>query len=255
MGYLESFDGLLWFALALGLLVLLQRFLHREIQVVILIATRHPTLTVALFSLLFLPGTLLHEFSHFMAAVFLGVKTGKFSLLPQTLPDGRLRLGYIETARADPLRDALIGAAPLAIGMSLIAYIAAQKLHMILLWDTLRTGQFSLFWMGLTALPKVGDFWLWTYLIFTISSTMLPSASDRHAWLPVGLMLAGLLALAILTGAGPWMLAHLAPLLNAFLRSAALVVALSALVHGLFAPPFFALHKLLARLTHLDIQA
>jgi hypothetical protein len=235
-------------------LAFLQRFLHREIQAVLLILTRHPGLSTLIFSLLFFPGVVLHEGSHFLTAAILGVQTGRFSLIPQALPDGRLRLGYVETARSDFLRDTLIGVAPLASGMLVLAFIAIQRLHMVLFWDTLRTGQFSLFWMGLTALPRVRDFWLWFYLVFAISSTMLPSASDRHAWRPFGITLTVLFVLAMIAGAGPWMLKHLAPPLNAFLRGASLILALSAVVHGLLWLPFGLLHKLLARITHVDIQ-
>ncbi len=46
-------------------------------------------------------------------AKLLGVRTGKFSLIPQPLPDGHLQLGYVEAAHSDILRDSLVGAAPL----------------------------------------------------------------------------------------------------------------------------------------------
>lgn len=254
MTSLATFDGFFWFLVSLAFLVSLQRFLHREIQAVLLILTRHAGLTTLLFSLLFFPGVVLHEASHFLTAALLGVQTGRFSLIPQALADGRLRLGYVETARTDFLRDALIGVAPLASGMLVVAFIAIQRLHMVLLWDTLRMGQISLFWMGLTALPRVRDFWLWFYLVFVISSSMLPSASDRHAWLPFGIVLTALLGLAIAAGTGAWMLTHLAPPVNAFLRGAGLILGLSAIVHGLLALPFGLLHKLLARLTRVDVQ-
>ncbi len=208
---------------------------------------------MVLFSLFFFPGVLLHELSHFVAAVLLGVKTGRFSLIPQAMPDGRLRLGYVETARSDLVRDALIGAAPLVAGMLFVAYIAVERLHMVVLWDTLRNGQMSLFWLGVTALPRMGDFWLWFYLVFAVSSTMLPSASDRNAWLPIGFVLIGLLVMAVLAGAGPWMLVHLAPPLNNFLRGASVLFGLSALLHGLLVLPFALVHKLLAHLTRMDV--
>jgi len=112
----------------------------------------------------------------------------------------------------------------------------------------LRNGQFNLFWIGLTLLPQMKDFPLWFYLIFTISSTMLPSASDRHAWLPLGLATIAVVALAILAGAGQWMLLHLAPLLGAFLNSAALIFGLSAALHAVLLPPAALLHALAARL-------
>jgi len=57
-------------------------------------------------------------------AKVLRVRTGRFSIFPQSLPDGRLQLGYVETARSDVVRDSLIGAAPLIVGTLVIAYLA-----------------------------------------------------------------------------------------------------------------------------------
>lgn len=245
-------EGLLWFLAALLALALLQRQLHRELQTLFLLLSRSPEFTIALFSILFLPGVLLHEFSHYLMAVILGVQTARFSLVPQTLPDGRLQLGYVETSKTDPLRDALIGAAPLFVGGALVAYLAVARLHLLPLWEVLRNGQFGLFWLGITLLPQVKDFPLWLYLTFTISSTLLPSASDRHAWLPLGLAMAAVIALAVLAGAGPWMLLHLAPLLNTFLNSAALIFGLSAALHAVLLPPLALLRGLAARLQGND---
>jgi hypothetical protein len=59
-------DGLAWLLLMLGPLLLLQPVLHREIQAVFLLLTRRPALTIGLFSLIFFPGVLLHEGSHFV---------------------------------------------------------------------------------------------------------------------------------------------------------------------------------------------
>lgn len=246
-------DGLFWFALTLVPLALLQRLLHREIQAVFLILSRSPEFTVTIFSVLFLPGVLLHELSHYLAAVLLRVRTARFSILPQMMSDGRLQLGYVETARSDIVRDSLIGAAPLFAGGALIAYLAVARLDMTPLWNVLKGGQFNLFWVGLKLLPRVPDFPLWFYLVFTVSSTMLPSRSDRHAWLPLGVVVAVLLTLAILAGAGPWMLANAAPPLNVFLRSAAVILGLSAVVHAVLILPVALLHVLLARLTGMDI--
>ncbi|MEW6241948.1 MAG: hypothetical protein AB1564_14180 [Chloroflexota bacterium] len=253
MDFFASFNGLLWFVLMLLPLVLLQRLLHREIQAVILIATRHPALTMGLFSALFFPGVLLHELSHFVMARLLGVRTGGFSLIPRATADGRLQLGYVETQRTDAVRDSLIGAAPLIAGGLFVAYAAVYRLSLLPLWEFLRNGQFNLFFLGLSALPDVKDFWLWFYLTFAVSSTMLPSASDRHAWLPLGVWVGGLFLLALLVGAGPWMLANVAPPLDAFLQSVATLFGLSAAVHGLLILPVFLIHKFLARLTHVDV--
>lgn len=234
-------------------LYFLQRMLHRAMQSILLILTRHEGLTQALFALIFFPGVLLHESSHFLMARLLGVRTGRFSLLPHALPNGRLRLGYVETASTDVLRDSLIGAAPLVAGGLFVAFAATGPLQLLPLWDVLRAGRWPLVWLGLSMLPSLPDFWLWFYLTFAVSSTMLPSESDRHAWLPLGLWIAVLLALAVVSGMGPWLLENLAPPLNDFLRGVALLFGLSAAVHAVLTFPVMALYRALVHLTGLDV--
>jgi hypothetical protein len=250
---MTQLSGLAWFIFMLVPLIVVQRLLHHEIQAVFLILTRDSRLTMGIFSMIFLPGVFLHELSHFVVAKTLGVRTGKFSIFPQSLPDGRLQLGYVETARSDIVRDSLIGAAPLIIGTLFVAYVAVYHLQMRVLWDVLRNGQFGLFWMGVRALPHVSDFYLWFYLAFAVSSTMMPSESDRHAWLELVISIGVLLGIALLVGAGPWMLAHIAPRLSDFFSSVAVILGLSAFVHILLILPLALIHKLLARATGVDV--
>jgi hypothetical protein len=254
MEALSSFPGLLWFLLMLVPLVALQRVLHREIQAaVFIISGGNAQLTMGVFSILFLPGVILHEFSHFVVAKLLFVPTRGFSIIPKMMPQGYLRMGYVEVSETDIVRDSIIGAAPLILGNLAVAYIAIYRLHLIPLWDVLRNGQLELFWMGITLLPQVKDFALWFYLTFAISSTMLPSQSDRHAWLPLGLSVVLLISLALFAGAGSWLMTNLAPPLNAFLRSVATLFGLSAAVHGILIPPVMLLHKLLSRWLGWDV--
>jgi hypothetical protein len=250
---MTQLSGLVWFIFILAPLIILQRFLHREIQAVFLILTRDTRLTMGIFSIIFLPGVFLHEFSHFVMAKILQVRTGKFSIFPQTLPNGRLQLGYVETVRSDIVRDSLIGAAPLIVGTLFVAYVAIYHLQMRQLWDALRNGQFDLFWLGMRDLPQVPDFYLWFYLAFAVSSTMMPSESDRHAWLELVISIGVLVGIALLIGAGPWMLANIAPRLSGFLSSVAVIFGLSAFVHILLIMPTALLHRLLTRATGVDV--
>ena len=242
-----------WFVLMLVPLILLQRLLHREIQAVFLILTRDARITMGIFSFIFLPGVFLHELSHFLMAKILRVPTGRFSILPKPLPDGRLQLGYVETAHADIIRDSLIGAAPLIIGTLFVAYVSIYQLEMRVLWDVLRDGKFNLFWMGIRALPNVQDFYLWFYLTFAVSSTMMPSESDRHAWLELVISVGILFSITLLIGAGPWMLDNIAPVISNFLSSVAVIFGLSSVVHILLVLPTALVHKLLTRITGVDI--
>lgn len=247
------FVGLGWLLLMLGPLLFAQRWLHREIQWVFLLLTRSPAVALGLFSLLFFPGVLLHEFSHFLMARLLGVRTGKFSLLPSLIQDGRLRLGYVETEETDLLRDALIGTAPLITGGAAVAYLGISRLGLVPLAATIGQTDWPGLWQGLAALPDQPDFWLWFYLAFAISSTMLPSASDRRAWLPIILVTLVLIGIALLVGAGPWMLENLAPWFDRAMRSLATIFGVSLSLHIVLLIPFYLLRGLISRITHMRI--
>lgn len=246
--------GLFWLAGALAPLLFLQRWLHHYLQGFFLLLTRRPDLSIALYSLLFFPGVLLHETSHYLAARLLGVRTGRFSVIPRPLPDGRLQLGYVETVAADPLREALIGAAPLLTGGLVVAFIGVNRLGLLVYYERLRQLGVDMLLPGLAELVRQPDFWLWFYLLFTVSSTMLPSASDRRAWLPLALVGGLLLGLSLLAGAGDWLLANLAAPFNRLLLSAATVFFISDFAHLVFLPPVYLAYRLLSGLTGLEVR-
>jgi len=250
---LNTFDGLLWLLLSLGPLLFLQRGLHREIQAVLLLITRRTDLAVALFSLLFFPGVLLHEGSHFLMAKILRVPTGRVSLIPQSIEGNRLRLGFVETGQTDILRDALIGTAPLLTGGLFVAYAGIVHLDLLTLWDGFASGNSEAAIESLAASLSAPDFWLWFYLMVTVSSTMFPSPSDRRAWLPVAFIVAAIVGIALLFGAGPWMSENLLPVFNDLLRGVAVVFAISAAVHLVVLFPAWVLRKVLSRLTGMQV--
>lgn len=248
------YAGFIWFLLTLLPLVLLQRLLHREIQIVTLLITRNLQLTLSIFSILFFPGVVLHEASHFLMAKILRVKTGKFSVFPKPMKNGKLQMGYVEVEKTDFIRDSFIGLAPLIAGTLFIAYAGVVQLKLNTLWEAFQNGQMELFWLGVGLLPNVPDFWLWFYLTFAVSSTMMPSESDRHAWLPLGVWTGLLFTLGVVSGYGNWMLENLAPFFDYLLSSLALLFGASALVHLILLLPFFVLHRLLVYFMRVDAQ-
>jgi hypothetical protein len=82
---------------------------------------------------------------------------------------------------------------------------------------------------------------------------MMPSESDRHAWLPLGIVAIVLVGFAILAGAGPWMLVNLATPFNQFLRGTALILLVSIIVHFLMILPLMLIHRLTTKITGLDV--
>lgn len=80
-----------------------------------------------LYSLVFLPGTILHELSHWLVAELLGVHTGEITILPSldNSDSDRQKLGSVATESTGPIRGFLIGAAPFVTGLltlSLLGY-------------------------------------------------------------------------------------------------------------------------------------
>jgi hypothetical protein len=245
--------GLGWLLLMLGPLLFAQRWLHQEIQLVFYLITRSQAVSLGLFSLLFFPGVLLHELSHFLMARLLGVRTGRFSLLPSLMENGKLRLGFVETEETDLIRDALIGTAPLITGGAAVAYLGISRLGLVSLAALIGQGDWPGFWQGLLALPEQSDFWLWFYLTFCISSTMLPSASDRRAWLPILLVALVLVGLALLIGAGPWLLENVAPWFDGAMRTLATIFGISLSLHLVLLLPFRLLRSLIAWLAGVRV--
>jgi hypothetical protein len=245
----------MWLLLLLGPLILYQRALHREIQAVFLLITRRPDITVALFSLIFLPGVALHEGSHYLMAKILGVPTGKISLIPESLEKNRLRLGFVETSKTDILRDALIGMAPLLAGGLFVAYAGIVRLDMLSVWEGIAQRNFESVVQGFESSLAAPDFWLWFYLTLTVSSTMFPSPSDRRAWLPVTLIVILVVGLGLIFGAGPWMSENILPVLNDALRSAALIFAISIGVHLIVLLPAWLLRQILSKATGMKISS
>lgn len=249
----EHFDGLVWLLLLLGPLLFFQQRLHRELQGVFLILSRSPAATIILFSLIFFPGVVLHEGSHYLMALILRVRTGKFSLLPRALPGGKLQLGYVETAVTDPLRDTLIGAAPLLAGCGFILLSLLWQPVMGSLAEKWSTGEWTLLWQAIKLLPDQPDFWLWFYLAFTVSSMMFPSASDRRSWFIVAGIITLLVGFALAVGGGGWILANLAPRLNILLRSFGAVFGISLGMHLALFFPTWMIRAVLSKATGLQL--
>lgn len=117
-----------------------------------------------LYTIVFLPGTIIHELSHYLMAEVLRVKTGKITIFPGEEIEGEKSLGSIETIKTDPIRGFFIGISPLITGTISLIVLAR------LLGDV---------WAVKT------PFWqtaLLVYAVIVFSNSMLTSKSDRRYW-------------------------------------------------------------------------
>ncbi len=250
---LTYLDGWGWLLLSLGPLLYLQKRLHFEIQAVFLLLTHRVEVSIVLFSLIFFPGVLIHELSHFTMAKILLVKTGKISLIPRADRKGFLRMGYVETAKTDPLRDTLIGLAPLISGGLIVAYIGLIRLQLADVWSQTQAAGLGMGLESLYQATQQPDFWIWFYLGFTVSSMMLPSESDRRSWITIGLWIAGLLVISLLAGAGKWLLNSAAPKIDLALTAVAVVLFISDLIHLVLLIPIYIIRVILRKITGYDV--
>ncbi len=172
---------------------LVQRKLHQHIQGLVLLLTGSENMTVAAHFLLLLPGIVAHELSHWLAAKLLGVRVGPISIGPERKRGKQMRFGSVQIGRTDPVRESLIGLAPLVSGTALVLLLARWGFGLL---PSVRIVPAE--WPGqVVACLRAADAWLWVYLIFAVANAMLPSESDRRAWRTFALYLALVLALAL----------------------------------------------------------
>lgn len=130
--------------------------------------SQHSTMIV--WSIIFLPGTLIHEISHFLVAALTGARTGKIEIFPEYLEDSdekstHVALGSVQTQKLNPIRGFLMGIAPFIFGMALLVWLA---------------------FLLQTAYSE-GNTWLVIlegYLFFTIANSFFPSWTDIKQTLP-----------------------------------------------------------------------
>lgn len=244
----------LWLLLALLPLVFLERWIHRHLQGIWLLLFHDSGVALVLYSVIMLPGVLLHEGSHWLAATVLGARPARFSVIPEQMPDGTVRLGFVDTAKVDFVREALIGAAPLLFGSLTVILVAYGRLGVGPVGEALARGDLLAMTQGLGAITRVPDFWLWLYLIFTVSNSMLPSASDRRAWLPVALLLAALGGVLFYAGFGPVLVVTLTSPLDAAVRALAAAFTITVGLDLFFAPLLWLAERGIMRMTGLKVD-
>lgn len=151
-------DIILIFFLELFLLFLLSRLVQKNLSQFLFLITGSIKWTIAILSLLFLPGTILHELAHFFFAAVLLVPVGKMEFIPK-LHGESVKLGSVSIGQTDPFRRILIGIAPFLIGTLVILF-------------TLYLSEKNILWKNSWAVAGV------FYILFEVGNTMFSSKKD-----------------------------------------------------------------------------
>lgn len=199
----ETLMPFIWVVIAFGILLLMQRWIHTHLHGVSMLITRRAEWAVIMYSLILLPGVFLHEASHWLTATFLGVRTGSFSLIPRRQGDGSIVLGYVEYYKGrtlGPIRESLIGGAPLIAGTAVILLIGFKIFGVTDLALAINSGEIDNLSAALGQVFATNDILVWLYLLFAISNAMMPSPADRRAWPAFLLVMVGLTFILTLLG-------------------------------------------------------
>ncbi len=147
----------LLFFLEFAFLFLLSRFLTKSLLKLFFKITKNNKIAVGLLVFLFFPGTVIHEMAHLLSAGLLFVKTGSMELFPK-ITESEIRLGSVEIAKTDPLRRAIIGVAPVLLGLAMIFGI--------------------LFYLQTFAIKNPVLYLFSFYIVFAIGNTLFSSKKD-----------------------------------------------------------------------------
>ena len=149
-----------------------QRILSKEISRLIHKFGGGSNAFVWFWSAIFLPGTLIHEVSHFLMAAATGTHTGKVDIFPEFIDkepepgeQTSVKLGSVQVAKMNPIQGFLVGMAPFITGSLLLVWLST------LLVPSFQTEEYFKF--GLLA-----------YLFFAVANSFFPSKEDLKHTIP-----------------------------------------------------------------------
>lgn len=167
------------FFLELGALFLSSKLLTGTLGRLIHSITHSYHKTIYTLAIIFLPGTVIHELSHFITAGVMLVHVGEIEFLPEIRED-EVKLGSAQIGKTDPIRRGLIGLAPVLIGITLLV------------------GILFYFFSHFQEFSSIGWILLLIYALFVLSNTMFSSKKDMEGFLVfLGLIIGVGVALAV----------------------------------------------------------
>lgn len=173
----------LLFFLELLVLFFLSQKTTQHISFVLYRFTHSKKFAIYAMAILFLPGTIIHEFSHAIAAILTHVPVGRMELLPE-YREGGLKLGSVQVGKTDIVRNFFIGVAPFLFGTILL----------LLMMYLVMTAVVPLKWWTIAPI---------LYLVFAISNTMFSSKRDMEGAIEFFILIGVVLTVLYLLGFHP----------------------------------------------------
>jgi hypothetical protein len=181
----------------------LERWLHQHIFKVGWLVTKQYQTTTIVYYAFFLPGIILHELVYWFVAGFLNIRADRSIVWPEKQEIGELKLNFIKLAKnVGQIPLAIISTAPLLVGLTAVAFIANNRMDFQGFIATLGSGFFDELTAALSHLTSTPDFWIWIYLVFTISNTMWPDVSKLRGWRVILGVISAIGGVLIIIGAG-----------------------------------------------------
>mgnify|MGYP001572894045 CR=1 FL=1 len=144
------------FITSIFILYFVSRYMLTELFHFLHLFIRRRDVIFSTIAVIFLPGTILHELSHYIAATILFLQVGEVHIMP-TWKENHLQLGRVTYKKTDVVRSIIVGVAPFFGALFFFWFVGAFHLfphtHMII---TLIFG----------------------YLLFSVSANMFSSRQD-----------------------------------------------------------------------------
>ncbi len=160
----------IYLILSLIFLYLTKSWLTKKISRLVHQVGGDRNITIWFWSVFFLPGTVIHEISHFLVAAGTGARTGKIEIMPEFIEEdedgGGVALGSVQTQKLNPIQGFLVGVAPFVTGLILLMWLSK------LIPNSFQTQNYYLL---------AGQ----VYLFFVIANSFFPSWSDIRQTLPL----------------------------------------------------------------------
>jgi len=147
---------MLVFLLLIIAIYIVSRLILKELFILLRKFFQSDFVVFSLVSLLFLPGTIIHESAHFITALLLILPVKSMTVFPKW-DENEIKLGEVLFIKKDFLRAILVGVAPVFFGIGIL---------------------FSLIYFHIYPANNIGLNIFYAYLIFSISANMFSSKQD-----------------------------------------------------------------------------